>query len=85
MSFQSVGTREFWRLYHSLPESARIAARKSYRLWIAEPWHPSLHFKKIGRGKWSVRVGIHYRAVGGFSGKTMVWEWIGTHAEYDRL
>jgi hypothetical protein len=30
--------------------------------------------------------GLHYRATGRFStGGIFVWDWIGTHAEYDRL
>jgi hypothetical protein len=33
----------------------------------------------------SVRVGIHYRAVGHFVKDGFLWEWIGTHGEYDRL
>jgi hypothetical protein len=32
-----------------------------------------------------VRVGIHYRAVGHFVKDGFLWEWIGTHGEYDRL
>jgi hypothetical protein len=31
------------------------------------------------------RVGIHYRAVGKFERDIFVWDWIGTHGEYDRL
>jgi len=72
-------------LYYGLPESVRVAARKAYRLWQEEPFHPSLHFKKVGGGKWSVRAGLHYRAVGKFRDGIMVWDWIGSHGEYDRL
>jgi hypothetical protein len=46
--------------------------------------HPSLHFKQVGR-LWSVRVGLHYRALAAESDSEMVWFWIGTHAQYDRL
>jgi len=28
---------------------------------------------------------MHYRAIGKFVGDTLVWEWIGTHANYDEL
>ena len=31
------------------------------------------------------RVGIHYRAIGHFVKDGFLWEWIGTHGEYDRL
>ena len=46
--------------------------------------HPSLHFKRIGRF-WSVRIGLHYRALAVQDGEDIVWFWIGHHAEYDRL
>jgi hypothetical protein len=32
-----------------------------------------------------VRVGLGYRALGVREADTMVWFWIGSHAEYDRL
>jgi hypothetical protein len=32
-----------------------------------------------------VRIGIHYRALGIRDGDEMVWYWIGTHDEYERL
>jgi hypothetical protein len=49
-----------------------------------DPKHPSLRFKKVGRF-WSVRVGIHYRAVAVEDGSDLVWFWIGHHSEYERL
>ncbi|PIE69737.1 MAG: hypothetical protein CSA21_00855 [Deltaproteobacteria bacterium] len=46
--------------------------------------HPSLHLKKVGRF-WSVRVGIKYRALAVEINEGLIWFWIGTHAEYDKL
>lgn len=74
----------FWDCYHRLPEDICRLADRSYELLRQDPAHPSLHFKKVGR-YWSVRVGQHYRAVAVDSGTEMVWFWIGTHAEYDKL
>jgi hypothetical protein len=34
---------------------------------------------------WSAQVGLRYRALAVESGEDLVWFWIGTHAEYDRL
>jgi hypothetical protein len=34
---------------------------------------------------WSVRVGIHYRAIAVEEGSDVVWFWIGHHGEYDRI
>ncbi len=85
MNFESAGTPEFWRHYRVLPGDVRNTARKTFQLWRQNAFHPSLHFKKIGGDKWSVRVGIHYRAIGKFVGDTMVWDWIGSHGDYDSL
>lgn len=62
----------------------RKVADQSYELLKKDERHPSLHFKKVGR-YWSVRVGIHYRALGVQTGDDLIWFWIGSHAEYDRL
>jgi hypothetical protein len=75
---------KFWRCYERLPAEIRQLADKSFALLKADPHHPSLHFKKVGR-LWSARVGIHYRAVGVEVGDDMVWFWIGRHDEYDTL
>jgi hypothetical protein len=50
----------------------------------ADPRHPSLHFKRIA-GLWSARVGIGHRVLGAERAYGVLWIWIGTHAEYDRL
>jgi hypothetical protein len=59
-------------------------ADKNYQLLKADPKHPSLHFKKLGKF-WSVRVGVHHRALGIGAEDGVVWTWIGTHADYDKL
>lgn len=59
-------------------------ADRSYQLLRNDPQHPSLHLKKVG-ALWSVRVGLHYRALAVEDGSNLVWVWIGSHAEYDRL
>ncbi len=77
-------TAGFWRRYHRLPQEIRQLADKNFELLKANPYHPSLHFKKIGT-LWSARVGSGYRALGLDEGGTVQWFWIGTHAEYDKL
>ncbi len=84
MIIPSRGTPEFWRLYRALPADKRLLAQKNHRLWSVNSSHPSLNFKPIGKPNWSARVGDHYRAVGKFSGKVFLWEWIGTHEEYNK-
>jgi hypothetical protein len=76
----------FWRCYDSLPDEVRALADKNFKLLKADPSHPSLQFKLLGGGKLhSVRVGLHYRALGLPRDSGVHWFWIGTHAEYDRL
>ncbi|MCL4790035.1 MAG: hypothetical protein KJ070_25175 [Verrucomicrobia bacterium] len=80
----SHGSSRFWRLYSQLPPEIQKLADKNYRLWVADHWHPSLHFKKV-RDYWVARVGDNYRAVGIEAGGTVTWFWIGPHDEYKRL
>jgi len=77
-------SRRFWACYNTLPIELQRLADRCYERLRQEPHHPSLHFKKVGR-YWSVRVGLHYRALAVEHGQDMVWFWIGAHAEYDRL
>lgn len=74
----------FWEAYESLPDKVRAVADKSFDLLKADPKHPSLHFKRAGR-YWSARVGLQYRALAIEVDGDLVWFWIGSHADYDRL
>ncbi len=78
-------TPRFWQLYDRLPQSVRRLADKNYELLKANPHHPSLHFKQATSDLWSVRVGLHYRALATVQENHYLWFWIGPHAEYDRL
>jgi hypothetical protein len=40
-------TPQFWQRYASLPPDIRRIADKAYALWIDDPGHSSLHFKKL--------------------------------------
>ena len=74
----------FWRAYGALEPGVRDLADKSFKLLKVDPKHPSLHFKKVRRF-WSVRVGLHHRGIAVEVEGGMLWFWIGSHAEYDRL
>ena len=75
---------DFWVCYRALPTSTQKLADKAFALLKRNPRHPSLHFKKVARF-WSVRVGIHHRAVGVEVPDGVNWFWIGTHADYNNL
>jgi hypothetical protein len=77
-------TPRFWDCYNALPPQVQRLADANYQLLKSDVRHPSLHLKKVGRF-WSVRVGLHYRAVAVEAGDDLVWFWIGHHADYDRL
>jgi hypothetical protein len=81
----SVASSDFWKAFDALPAHVQEAAQKQYALWRANPAHPSLQFKQLRPGLWSVRVTRAYRALGLREGDVITWIWIGTHAEYDRL
>lgn len=87
MPLKSETTDRFWKAYRALPLQARQQARRAYRRFIDDPQHPSLNFKPVipGEGIYSVRVSLNYRALGWLNGDVIVWFWIGTHSDYDKL
>jgi len=74
---------DYWSSFERLPGRVQELARKNFELLKRNPRHPSLHFKSVGRYR-SVRVGIHYRALGVDVPDGVLWFWIGSHAEYDQ-
>lgn len=85
---KSTATPRFWQLLHALPKDVQELAEKNYLLWLANPQHHSLRYKRLSGGghRFSVRVGDHYRAIAWKLDDCGVeWVWIGSHAEYDQL
>lgn len=86
---RSSRTKNFKKLFIALPQRVKETAKKNYELWQENPFHPSLEFKKIkSKGNiWLVRVGIGWRALGVVKTNEdkIVWFWIGSHAEYDKI
>jgi mRNA-degrading endonuclease RelE of RelBE toxin-antitoxin system len=77
-------TTRFFKCYENLPEPIQQLARKNFEMLKTNPSHPSLHFKKVGKFR-SVRVGLNYRALAVEDGEDLIWVWIGTHDEYERM
>ena len=77
-------TPDFWYHYRQLPSDIQILANRCYELLKQDSRYPSLHFKNVG-SFWSVRIGLHYRALAVEDDGDMAWFWIGTHSEYDQL
>ncbi|PIP39573.1 MAG: hypothetical protein COX19_07550 [Desulfobacterales bacterium CG23_combo_of_CG06-09_8_20_14_all_51_8] len=80
-------TDKFWKYYDELPVEIKKHAKKAFNCFLKDPYHPSLHFKRIHstRPIFSVRISKHYRAVGILEDNHIVWFWIGSHSEYDKL
>jgi len=76
----------FWDGYHALEPSEKTLVQKAYRLWTANPFHPSLKFKCINKPEsiWAVRISLRYRALGILHSNTVTWFWIGDHDDYER-
>jgi hypothetical protein len=80
-------TRRFRELLAALPSQIQRQAHDAYELFASDTNHPGLRFKQVHADPpiYSARVGIGYRAVGALDGDTIVWYWIGSHADYDQL
>lgn len=80
--------KTFKDLLASLPMDVKRQAYAAYRQFKQDPYHPSLQFNRVSQRKalYSVRIGISHRALGiREADDVIVWIWIGTHAEYDKL
>jgi hypothetical protein len=77
---KSKRTKQFRALFAELPESVQQQANEAYRLFRSNSSHPSLFFKQVSpKGPvYSVRVGIHYRALAIRQPDCWLWFWIGS-------
>lgn len=75
------------KCFTELPPLIQKQAPASFLLFRNDPNHPGLRFKKVHRDTpvFSVRVSREYRALGVLESDTIVWFWIGSHDEYERL
>jgi len=74
----------FWDHYEELPQPIQELADRNFDLLKKNPQHPSLHVKKVGR-YWSAGVGRRHRALAVEIEDGLIWFWIGTHSDYDKL
>jgi mRNA-degrading endonuclease RelE of RelBE toxin-antitoxin system len=80
-------TERFRKGYAALPRYIQQQAKDAYKQFKRHPHHPSLQFKRVHSSKpiYSVRISLGYRALGILSSREIVWFWIGSHADYDRM
>lgn len=80
-------TKTFRQQLNNLPASVQEKASKAYVLWQADPYYPSLQFKRVSQRQpiYSARVSLNYRVLGLLESNHIYWYWIGSHDEYDEL
>jgi hypothetical protein len=80
-------TETYRDLFAKLPADVQKQARKASRLFEENPYHPSLRYKCVNKEKsrYSVRINEGYRAVGKKIADTIIWYFIGTHGDYERI
>ena len=86
---KSLRSRHFRKLFAALLPAVQQEANEAYARWRVDPNHPSLDFKRLrppSARLVSARVGLHHRVMGSvLANGDILWFWIGTHAEYDKL
>jgi len=85
MAIISLLTKRFWKCYWNLPGKIRTLADNSYKLWKEDPFHPSLKFEEIRPDIWRIKIGYRYRAIAKRYDNSVVWMWIGSHEDYNKL
>lgn len=84
---KSITTKSFRDLLSQLPIDIQEKANDAYLQFQQNLNHPSLRFKKVHSSLpiYSARITKNYRAVGQLDGDVVIWFWIGSHREYERL
>jgi len=74
-------TRRFHKDYSALPRNLKDQVKKTLQLLEENPWHPSLHHKKMEgcRDLHEVRVTLHYRITYQRIGDIGYLRRVGTH------
>jgi hypothetical protein len=77
----------FRKAFQKLPKEVQKQAKQTYRRWKRNPYQAALEFKPVHLTKpvYSVRIGLKWRAVGILENHVIVWFWIGSHEEYNKL
>lgn len=83
---KSVATKRFWKAFDGLPPEIQSKAKGAYREWKEDPHSPRLQFKRVQATEdvYSIRIGLHWRALAIIVDDTAVWFWIGSHSDYDK-
>ena len=79
--------KQFNKLFAKLPSHIQRQATEDFKIFKTNPYYKSFGFKLVDEQEaiYSVRIGLHYRALGQKEGDTMLWFWIGSHEDYNKL
>jgi len=77
-------TPSFRKLHACLPDAVQKLADEKYRLFMQDPFHPSLEFRAKGK-VWTVAISRCYRAIARRFGNDLHWVWIGSHEDYNNV
>jgi len=80
-------TERFRKLLAQLPKEIQKQAKEAYLHFEKDPYYPGLRFKRVHskRPIYAVRISRDYRAVGVQQKNEIIWFWIGSHSDYDKL
>ncbi len=80
-------TERFRKRFAELPAEIQIRTKKAFAKFKEYPYYPSLNYKRVHstRPVYAVRITKDYRAVGVIQNNEIIWFWIGSHSDYDKL
>ncbi len=80
-------TEQFRKLLAQLPKGIQKQAKEAYLQFEKDPYHPGLRFKRVHswRPIYAVRISREYRALGVQRENEIIWFWIGSHSDYDKV
>ena len=80
-------TEQFRKLMAKLPKEIQKQAKEAYLQFEKDPYHPGLRFKRVHsrRPIYAVRISRDYRAFGVQRDNEIIWFWIGSHSDYDKI
>ena len=80
-------TDQFRKLLAQLPKDIQKQAKEAYLQFEKNPYYPGLRFKRVHskRPIYAVRISRDYRALGVLQDNKLIWFWIGSHAEYEKI
>lgn len=80
-------TAHFRKQLARIPTNVQEQAKRTYRVWRTDPYRNGLEYGRVhpSRPYYSVRIGLHWRAVALVENGLATWIWIGSHSDYDKL